>query len=198
MIFRSEAKASFRDCVRCRSRTLAITRCVWRSSNGCPGTGDTALTAGTRETEEFDEDEGEFLLGRLGPEGTSVDGPSSGVLSSCARGPLGSFLGPVSRFRGPAGGATTTGHLLGRRSCSSSLGRTPPSGKSPQVCSSRMTVRRPLLVNPVLLSCCALLAARFFAFDRAISRESKTNQSKRRAFFQLKKVPDYTAMHLGS
>lgn len=148
MIFRREAKASFRDCVRCRSRTLAITRCVWRSSNGCPGTGDTALTMGTREAEEFDEDEGEFLLGRLGPEGTSVDGPSSGVLSSCARGPLGSFLGPVSLFRGPAGGATTTGHLLGRRSCSSSLGRTPPSGKSPQVCSSRMTVRRPLLVNP--------------------------------------------------
>lgn len=165
MIFLSEAKASFRDCVRCRSRTFAITRCVWRSSNGCPGTGDTALTAGTKEAEEFDEEEGELLLGRLGPEGASVDGPSSEVFSSCGRSPPGSFLGPVSRFRGPAGGATTTGHLLGRRSCSSSLGRTPPSGKSPQDCSSRMTVRCPLLVNPVLLSYFASLMAQFFAFD---------------------------------
>lgn len=150
MIFLSEAKASFRDCVRCRSRTLAITRCVWRSSNGCPGTGDTVLTAGTREAEEDDEEEGEFLLGRLGQEGASVDGPSSEVLSSCVRG---SFLGPVSRFRAPVGGATTTGHLLGRRSCSSSLGRTPPSGKSPQDCSSRMTLGRPCQSRASILFC---------------------------------------------
>lgn len=138
MIFRNEANASFRDCVRWRSRTLAITRCVCRSSKGCPGTGDTALTTGTKE--EFEEEEGELLLGLLGPEGTSVDGPSE-ILSSSGNGPTGSFLGPVNRFRAPGGGATTTGHLLARRSCSSSLGRTPPSGKSLQDCSSRIARR---------------------------------------------------------
>lgn len=134
MIFRNEAKASFRDCVRWRSRTFAITRCVCRSSKGCPGTGDTALTTGTKE--DVEEEEGEFLLGLLEPDGTSVDGPSE-VLSSSGKG---SFLGPVNRFRALDGGATTTGHLLARRSCSSSLGRTPPSGKSLQDCSSRMAV----------------------------------------------------------
>ncbi len=156
MIFRSEAKASFRDCVRCRSRTLAIPRCEWRSSNGWPGTGDTVLTVGTREAAEVNEEEGELLLGRLGQEGVIVDGPSSDVLTSCVRGPPGSFLGPVSRFRAPVDGATTTAHLLERRSCSSSLGRTPPSGKSPQDCSSRMTLGRPC-------QSCASIVFRFFA-----------------------------------
>lgn len=137
MIFRSEAKASFRDCVRWRSRTLAITRCVCRSSNGCPGRGDTALTTGTKEEEDVDEEAGEFLLGLLG---AIVDGPSGDVLSSCSNRPPGSFLGPVTLFRAPVGGATTTGHLLARRSCSSSLGRTPPSGKSLQDCSSLMAL----------------------------------------------------------
>lgn len=33
MILRNEVNASLRDCVRCRSRMLAITRCVCRSSN---------------------------------------------------------------------------------------------------------------------------------------------------------------------
>lgn len=140
MIFRSEAKASFRDCVRWRSRTLAITRCVCRSSNGCPGRGDTALTTGTKEEEDVDEEAGELLLGLLGTEGVIVDGPSKDVLSSCSNRPPGSFLGPVTLFRAPVGGATTTGHLLARRSCSSSLGRTPPSGKSLQDCSSLMAL----------------------------------------------------------
>lgn len=198
MIFRSEAKASFRDCVRCLSRTLAITRCVWRSSNGCPGTGDTELTVGTREAAEVDEEGGELLLGRLGQEGASVEGPCSDVLLSCVWGPPGSFLGPVSRFRAPVGGATTTGHLLGRRSCSSSLGRTPPSGKSPQDCSSRMTLGRACQSRASILF-------RFFACAPVLClgqflKESKTNDSKKRegAFSELKKVPDYAAIHLGS
>lgn len=32
IIFRSDVNASLRDCVRCLSRMLAMTRCVWRSS----------------------------------------------------------------------------------------------------------------------------------------------------------------------
>lgn len=169
MIFRNEAKASFRDWVRWRSRTFAITRCVCRSSKGCPGTGDTALTTGTKDEEGVEEEEGELLLGLLGP-GAIVDGPSRDVLSSSGNGPPGSFLGPVKRFRAPDGVATTTGHLLARRSCSSSLGRTPPSGKSLQDCSSRMAV--------FLRSMILRFHSQIFRFVGPIKDDSTGKQSK--------------------
>ncbi|TNN33187.1 hypothetical protein EYF80_056648 [Liparis tanakae] len=133
MILRSEEKASLSDCVRWRSRTLAMTRCECRSSKGWSSRGPSGVGASDTTAVHG------LFLPFLGPDGSRPPPPPGGlpppppppVLLSSAWPRTSFLLGNGERLRFAAWEV-----FLAPRSSSSSLAPRPPSGELVQDTSS--------------------------------------------------------------